>query len=371
MVNNMKKIILFFLMLSIGISIYFIWRQNRIVSIVESEPTSSEVNKVYNNVDQKSAEPLALIDHTNNENGDGSLWLVNPENPNEPLKVIKNPSGKDSVLIDNLIYFINSSTNQIYWMGFDGVIHALTFTDIPDSSITSFVISSDGSQLAWATIKQMEGNDVVKNIWVSDLRGAQKRLVFEEKGDQEDYLILKSFGTWLDNESILYFQQAHGGMGGYILIPVSWNLKMVDLQSGRVTTITEISDDIYPESMLSVSFKDSQMILNKIVSSIHEFIDLPLDPPEVYNFGGAGGAKFSPNGRFIAFMITQGDPEKGERYRVMVYDRINENLKTLTDEQGISYKQFDDWLSEEVLLLRGSDTVWTIRVDGSELTQIL
>jgi hypothetical protein len=371
----MKKFsFLFIISIGIILMIFFVRQIKTPPSVLHQtsvlESTSPSV------IQQNLPEEFALIDHTD-EKALGALWIVNPEKPNEPIKMITNLSvfaNHTYILVDKRIYFIDESTQQMAWMDFDGIVHPLDFTKIADgeneqTSITSFVLDLDHSQIAWATVTSKGQNNVIKTIWVSDLQGMKKQEIFKQEGDQEDYLLLKRFGNWKD-EPVIYFQEAHGGMGGYILVPVSWNLKMINLQTRNVIVVADVSDDINSDGMLSVSFKDRQMILHSVKTGSDQFVDLPLDSSEIYGYGGAGAAKFSPSGRFIAFMITQGDPDTGERYRVMIYDFVDESLKTLTDEQGIAYKQFDHWLSDDVLLLRGSDSFWTIHADGTDLIQM-
>ncbi len=323
-----------------------------------------------------------LINHAGAK-GSGSLEI---DEASDTLHVVasitKLPlNAAEYALVGEHIYYINqldqdgsSGHPHIEWMDFAGNAHALSFTDTAIASravassggIASFVVSADETQIAWTANSITTGNSLTETIWTSNLNGTNVKQVLEETGDAEAYLTLLRFDARGEN---LYFEEQHGGIGGYILTPMSWPIKVVDLTSGLVTSIAASADDIDASGSRYVTSLGADLIIHDIKTGIETKATLDLDP----NLGGGiGGAQFSPDGSLIAFMINQGDVETGvERFRVMVYDPEKKMGYTVSDQPGSSEKSFVKWLSDDLMLLEDGDQhLWTVHANGTGLAQI-
>jgi tricorn protease-like protein len=106
--------------------------------------------------------------------------------------------------------------------------------------------------------------------------------------------------------------------------------------------------------------------------------DQTITPPgTVTDFRLVGSARFSPDGKRVAFGLAKADPSAEQGY-VAVSDGLEGQSNFLTTIEG-GYYTVVAWLDNKTLLLQNNtlacnpdctNSLWTIGVDGANLTKL-
>ena len=239
------------------------------------------------------------------------------------------------------------------------------------------------SRLAWAT--QISAGNQSSTIKISSLDGAQfDTLLTQDAPNPPSQLMVQFFsadGQWL------YFSKEPIGIGGYILFNGASSLYKINVTTKEVIDVipTDISEEpagcldaISPDFLYVAEHCFQNTIRIRDLTSGGAFIfNPPIDITSGYQL--AGSARFSPDGKKLAYAIAKGvqDDEQGW---VVVSDTSIDNSKVILTSQIGSYYTIAGWLDDQTLLVQSTNLLdcspfckselWTVKADGTDAQKV-
>jgi hypothetical protein len=265
----------------------------------------------------------------------------------------------------------------------DTGLEQLDFAQLPDYGLAVWPgQAGQPPQLAWSTMPQGETGQAT--IFVSDPEGTDVRSVYAEsfQNNAPSHLVVQGWSP--DGDAVL-FSREPWGIGGYIPFPGASSLFRVSLSDGHVSPLIAFDprgrgglcfDSLSPDGSTAASHcPPAQISLESLSNGGTATINPPsdIDPPFI-----TGTARFSPDGKRVAFALARGNPDD-EHGWVAISGGLSGASSTITDRSGGFY-QVVSWLNSHSLLLQWvdmscgagcpGDSLWTIDVDGSGLTHL-
>lgn len=266
----------------------------------------------------------------------------------------------------------------------DDGLHQVAFIEGPDHNLAVWPGQGDRPpQLAWSLPPRGEGT--ASEIWISDLAGTTRRNVYSEPFEMSHMTQLLVQGWTSDGQSLLFSREPMG-MGGYYVFIGASSLYQLSLADGQVTPIVEYEADrstwlcldaLSPDrAWLAVHCRPSTHIALRNLSG---GVPTTISPPEeVGQDFITGSARFSPDGDRIAYGLAIPNPD-GEQGWVAVSDGLSGGSHIVVARAGGHY-QVATWLNQDTLLVQwipvpcgdgcAGDSLWTVGVDGTGLTQV-
>jgi hypothetical protein len=258
--------------------------------------------------------------------------------------------------------------------------HDLVFVQSPTTYGLAVFPGDAKSQprLAWAT--QISSGNQSSTIKISSLDGTQfYTLLTQDAPNPPSQLMVQFFsadGQWL------YFSKEPIGIGGYILFSGASSLYKINVTTREVVDVipTDISEEpvgcldaISPDFLYVAEHCWQNMIRIRDLNSGGAFI---FNPPADITSGSqlAGSARFSPDGKKLAYAIGKG-AQDNEQGWVVVSDIAIDNSKVILTSQVGSYYTIAGWLDDQTLLVQSTNPLdcspfckselWTVKSDGS------
>jgi hypothetical protein len=246
---------------------------------------------------------------------------------------------------------------------------------------------SDKPRLAWAT--SPTGDPALTQLFIATTDGSSVAAVLTEtvaSGGPPYQLVVE---RWSADGQSLYFSREPVGIGGYIPFAGASSLYRYNLADSSVTELIPFSvgepngkmiclDDLTADFSLAVGH-----CVDPKTITVHPITGGGADqtitaPGTVTDFRLAGSARFSPDGKRVAFALAKGDPN-GEQGYVGVSDGLGGQSNFLATSDTGHYYTVVAWLSDNALLLQLNtlacnptcdSSLWTMGSDGANLTKL-
>jgi hypothetical protein len=318
---------------------------------------------------------------------DGTVQLVTP---NIPLGPTCNPAFNGFLpyggAVAGIAYVLDfSQQTQVQAIDVNGV-RGLSFIKNPTYGLALWRGGPNTApHLAWGT--QLTDNGP-STLQVSALDGSQlETLVTETAGANPPIQLVAEF--WSADGQSLYFSKEPVGVGGYILFAGGSNLYRLDVATKNVTELIPQSAGTpsSPLGCLDALSGDYRFVADHCTPNTITIRDLAasngltstIEPPvEAAGFRFMGSARFSPDGKRVAFALGKGDPNDEQGW-VAVSDSTSGPSKVILTGPGGLYYTVLGWLDDQTLLLQSSETkcssictnhLWTLGLDGSNPVKV-
>ncbi len=239
---------------------------------------------------------------------------------------------------------------------------------------------SSAPRLAWGT---QPGPTGASTLQISQLDGSEQTTLLTEAADAvpANQLIALAFSA--DGQA-LYFSKEPFGIGGYIPFGGASSLYRIDLATRAVTELIPFNPTSGVMTCLDALSADFRLAADHCTLNAIQVRDLQSGeitqvkaPEEASGFRLLGSARFSPDGKRLAFAMAKGDPG-AEQGLIAISDGLSGASKViLTGEPGMYYT-LKGWLDDQTLLLQSNafncgatctNQVWTVNIDGSNLAK--
>jgi len=236
-------------------------------------------------------------------------------------------------------------------------------------------------RLAWGT--QLTGSGSSSSLMVSNLDGSQLETLLDQPASTGQPLQLVA-EAWSADGGSLYFSKEPVGLGGYILFSGASDLYKIDIASKQVTDVIPMAayppvpclDDLSGDYNLVADHCTENVIT---VRNLGAGTSSTIQPPAgVTDFRVMGSARFSPDGKRLAFAIAKSDPNSEQGW-VAVSDGDSGSSKlVMTGEPG-TYDTVIGWLSDNLVLVQANlvnctsnceNQLWVVGADGSNPTKV-
>jgi hypothetical protein len=239
------------------------------------------------------------------------------------------------------------------------------------------------SRLAWAT--QISGGNQSSTIKISNLDGTQfDTLLTQDSPNPPSQLMAQFFspdGQWL------YFSKEPLGLGGYILFGGASNLYKINVVTKEVVNVIPAASSDEPAACLDALSPDFLYVVEHCSQNIIRIRDLTsgsasiFKPPADITSGSqvAGSARFSPDGKKLAYAIAKGIQDNEQGW-VVVSDIAIDNSKVILTSQVGNYYTIAGWLDDQTLLVQSTNLLdcspfckselWEVKSDGTDARKV-
>lgn len=377
-----------------GIGVYGWYRTFYVGTKVEvhtqqTPPPPSTIAPVADSPEEFAGDSRILVYANGRKSGDAKYYGTEPDvitvlDPilNKSLATIKTTITPDSrgvgnqyVLVGDMIYFYHQTDRMVEAIDFTGKVAKLSFTQSPlNRSYQNFVISKDGSKIAWSRSAKGSGANLRTAMWVANIDGSGQKLVQEKELGPEKYFSLFRFSK--DNTSLYYAEEA-GGRGGYILFSGFSNLQKVSFTTGEVTRlynepksfITDMTDDelqvtgfgyLQTKPVIVYATLDNEGIVTKTIASDAGFT--------------VGGSVFvSPDNKHMAYTLAASNPNN-EQYGTFVSGVTSDaEPVSIADNEKCPCRVLK-WISNSRILLRSDidpTQLYVVNADGTGFAELV
>jgi len=237
-------------------------------------------------------------------------------------------------------------------------------------------------RLAWGT--QLTSSSP-SNLQTSALDGSQLVTLLTQGGGNPPLQLVAD--AWSADGQTLYFSKEPVGLGGYIPFSGASSLYQIDVNTKKVTPLIPFNTpSTSPFGCLDALSGDYRFVVEHCTSKTITIRDLTnpnastiIQPPDgAAGYRLLGSARFSPDGKRVAFAMAKGDPS-AEQGWVAVSDGVSGGSKLiLTGETGLYYT-IAGWLDDQTLLVQSnalqcnpacSNQLWALKIDGSKPSKV-
>ncbi len=277
------------------------------------------------------------------------------------------------------VYFYDQQAKALFRTSPAGI----SKINIPGWAIFGYAVSPDEKQIAWSTI---DPTNSISALWIANMDGSDARQAAKSDAADSGGIIPFVYNPleWTADGKLV-FDRAMVGFGGYILFFAHNSLYTLDPGTGEVVPFVQAEErhgyclDSYRLDLKKVVFNCSrqgmgQMDPDIIIRDLSDQSEKTL--PRFASQRAAGSARFSPSGKWLAYAIAASNPDN-ESGQVVVVPRDGSALPAVIAEvKDNSYAYIQGWLDEDTILFSktqntdGSSTVWTVKRDGSAVTQV-
>jgi hypothetical protein len=257
------------------------------------------------------------------------------------------------------IFYLDSNTQKIMRVGFDGSATQLTFiTEGLDYFPGDFLPSPDGTLIAWGTntFDPAGGNATRSLLKVANVDGSDEKVIYDETLDEES--ILPQPIQWSPDGSTFYYTDLPYGIGGYILFGGGPDLKKVDVASGAVTEVLPKTGclcamTVSPDGGMVASITGAgplELLLHHVETGNERKLEIDAGHLQ------GGNILWSADGKTLLYTmaVSNFDNPEAEKYAV-----VKVNVETL--EQTVMVADNESlyntmmWVSDETVWLNDKD----------------
>jgi hypothetical protein len=261
--------------------------------------------------------------------------------------------------------------------------HDLSFIQNPNYGLAIWR-GGPGAQprLAWGTQPGSETKS--SSLQISNLDGSHlETLLTQDTGSNPPLQLVAEL--WSADGKSLYFSKEPVGLGGYIVFNGASSLYKIDIATKQVTELVPLGSSSSSTACLDAISGDYRYVADHCSQKMITIRDLVSDgsstiqPPDgVADFHTLGSARFSPDGKRVAFALAKGDPNN-ELGWVAVSDSTSNGSKLILTGQPGTYYTVVGWLDDQTLLVQSNsptcsptcdNQLWTVDVDGSNLVKV-
>jgi hypothetical protein len=256
--------------------------------------------------------------------------------------------------------------------------HLLSFIQNPTYGLALWRGGPDSApRLAWGT--QLSGENQTSSLQISNLDGSQLEtlLTQEANGTPPVQLVAE---RWSSDGQWLYYSQEPVGLGGYIPFAGASSLYRINITSKQVEALIPWEVTSGTTACLDAISNDYRFVAEHCSPGTITIRDLnggettliqpPADLPGSHLLGSA---RFSPDGKQVAFALANGDPNHEQGW-VAVADIASGEAKLILTGQTGAYYTVAGWLDDQTLLVQSTSTtcnpncesqLWVVGSDGS------
>jgi hypothetical protein len=264
----------------------------------------------------------------------------------------------------------------------------LAFVDKPNYGLAVWPgQGAAGPRLAWATTPGGQAPLVTSLVMAAPDGSGLTTLVTETvQAGQPPYQLVAE--RWSPDGQSLYYSREPYGIGGYIPFAAASSLFRYNLADKSVTELIPFTpsggkmlclDDLLPDASLAVGHCGAD-VKTIVVHPIGGGADQTITPPaSVTGYNLVGGARFSPDGKRVAFAMAAADPS-AEQGWVAVSDGLSGSSTLVTKSAAGTYFVVVGWLNANTLLIENNvlncnpdcvNSVWSVNLDGTHLTKLI
>ncbi len=339
--------------------------------------TNQDGTSVLDAAQQLAAIRLAVLTY------DGKVQLVTP---NIPLGPTYNPAFTGLLpyggATAGTAYVLDFSQQTKAWAVDINGMHGLDFIQNPNYGLALWRGGPNVQpRLAWGT-QLLSGAASALQTSMLDGSGLETLLTLPADSNLPVQLVAEA---WSTDGQTLYFSKEPVGLGGYIPFAGASSLYQIDVSTKKVTDLFPFVAPAGPMTCLDAMSGDDRFVADHCTPNAVTIRDLTggpsttIQPPaEAAGFRLLGSARFSPDGRRLAFALAKGDPN-AEQGWVAVSDSTRGSSKViLAGEVGMYYTVIG-WLDDTTLLVQSSDllcppsclnALWTVGIDGSKPVKV-
>ncbi len=291
------------------------------------------------------------------------------------------PSGSDqwygdnevSVLPDAIYYSMFDSDKGVFRVDASGT-QSLNFID--SQNPVSISVNQDASLIAWATYQWTESAPNAQ-IFIANMDGSNQRLIDQILPTQQsDGLYIFHPLRWTEDNRLIY-ATGMTGIGGYLLFWGYNGMKiydpglnvtqiLVDDSEHLGLCLSSISQDL--DKVAIVCGNGSHIVRVRTLNSGEE-IQFPSLPDQ----NGAGSAKFSPAGNWLAYVIQRVEPDN--EFGQVVVVAVDGSSAPLVIDQVVGGKfSVEGWIDDDSFLVTRSvenvNSIWKMSRDGIVKTNL-
>jgi hypothetical protein len=207
-------------------------------------------------------------------------------------------------------------------------------------------------------------------LWLAPVDGVDVVKVAELSTPEGNYLVPVRFSA--DGQR-LYYSQEPSGLGGYILFDGYSSLFVYNQADNTSQELIPFStdficiDDLSPDEQLVAHHCGAEggTGIRNIQTGETTSISLPAEVAS--EVGSTGSARFSPDGRRLAFALARNNPD-GEQGWVAVTDDLSGPSRIAATAPTGQYYTVPGWLDNNTLILQTygqTPVVWLLGLDGT------
>ena len=238
-------------------------------------------------------------------------------------------------------------------------------------------------RLAWGT--QPTASTQTTSLQISAIDGSQLETLLTQDANNPPLQLTPEF--WSADGQYLYFSKEPVGLGGYILFGGASNLYQIDITTKEVTAVIPSGTSSGPQVCLDDISGDYRTVADHCSQKSITVRDLVsggtttiLPPREVSELiGTLGSARFSPDGRRLAFALARRNPDSEQGW-VAVSDGLSGESKLILTSPVGTYYTVAGWLDSQTLLVQStnllncsaycSGELWAVRIDGTYVQKV-
>jgi hypothetical protein len=323
--------------------------------------------------------PVRLVVETANHD----IMFVDPnitlEAGSNPAFGGLNPSG---AVIGRTAYVYDFTTAPRIVAVDENGTHELSFIQNPTYGVAAWQGATDSeSRLAWGT--QLIVPTTPSSLQISAPDGSNLETLYtQEASDPAVQLVVQKFSA--DGKS-LYFSREPVGLGGYILFTGASSLYKIDIASKQISELIPGNFPAGKAACLDAISGDELLVVTHCPDNGVNVVEISsgatslITPPDgLTGFSVMGSARFSPDGRRVAFALAKRNPD-AEQGWVAVSDGTQGSSKLILTSDSGSYYTVIGWLDSQTLLVQVSlvpgcegceNKLLKVNVDGSNLTEV-
>ncbi len=275
----------------------------------------------------------------------------------------------------------NMSGNALYLPqgGLPGTALKVTATGVERlASITPplYGLAASSAKLAWG-VADLSTHPIPAQIRTSNLDGTQVTTVYSQNATTVPQVMRVM--RWSEDGKRIYFGKEPVGLGGYILFGGLTNLWALDVASGQASELARSRapnaaiciDDLSADGTLVADHCNGQaMEVIEVSTGITRTIAAPANVP---TFAAIGGARFSADGKTLAFAMARRDPDDEQGW-VAVADVASSASKLIATSPAKDYFSVVGFLDSDTLLLQSGGQVaagvWMVDLNGQNLKRV-
>lgn len=289
-----------------------------------------------------------------------------------PADGMESPRAGTAQVVGSSVYYLDSHRHVVRRVTAKGS-QDLDLTMHP--GLSSFLMSSDGAQLAWATAEF--GEAIVSELWMAHLDGSNPRLVERSDPSRPELtsFVLQPYRWTADGDLVYAWQPI--GLGGYVLFEGYASFYRYSPPASRTTPILPVT--VLTPGTCWNALSQNLVLAAGTCGGAQDPISMRLLTlgtgsevvvPVVAEQGIAGSAAFSPDGQRLAYAVARNNPEN-EAGQVLLVDLAPGSQPISLASTPGGYYHHLAWLDDNRLVagasLGGVDRVVLLTLGSGEL----
>mgnify|MGYP001332638787 CR=1 FL=1 len=295
---------------------------------------------------------------------------------------IQFPSGTSTWYGDNEVSVLKEA---IYYSAMDDSFHVFRVDEegtrkldfIESTDPVSIAVSPDGQLIAWGISRWID-NAPQTELYVANIDGSNLQKVDQIlASDQNDAWFIFHPLQWTADGKLVY-ATGMTGIGGYLIFGGYNGLRIYDPQNDSIDILvsddemlgiclSSVSDDI---SKIAIVCDDTSRAVR--VRELSTGIETSYEVLPDQNTSGS--AKFSPSGKWLAYVIQRLNPD--DEFGQVVVTAVDGNAppRIIANIVGGTFN-IEGWMDDESFLvtrydIEGNGTQWRMNRTGTDVSQI-